>query len=194
MRRASVYLALSLLLIPATALAHGGEDHSEKRPAANVAERAPSASGMGDLFEALIKYTPAPAGKPTELKVFIADARTNEPVSGAEVELTFTGKGEFKATPTATSSAGIYVASVRFPSEGDFDAVASVSRGEEVDLIALGAVRAGIPPEAVPPHEHSVSPWWMALAGVGVLLVSSVTFVLIRSFRARRRRQEVSNA
>ena len=191
--RVAALLILSLLLAPASALAHGGEDHGEK-PAVNVGARAPSAGGVGDLFEVLIKYAPAPAGKPTELKVFVADAKTNEPVSGAEVEFTFTGKGEFKATPSATDSPGVYLASVTFPSEGDFDAVASVSHGEDVDLITLGAVHAGLQPEAIPSHAHSTSARLVVLAGTGLSLVAGITFVLIRSLRSRRRAEEVRNA
>ncbi|MFZ5469574.1 MAG: hypothetical protein ACOZIN_09065 [Myxococcota bacterium] len=191
MTRTSVVLALSLLLPPAAVLAHGGEDHGEKKPTVSVGEKAPSAGGAGDLFEVLVKYKPTPAGEATELKVFVADVKTNEPISGAEVELTFTGKGELRATPTSTDSPGIYLASVTFPADGELDAVVSVSRGEEADLITLGTVRAGVPPEAVAPHEHPGSGWWMTLAGVGVALVVGITFVLLRT---RRRPREVPYA
>lgn len=195
MKRASRLAFLALLAAPAAALGHGGDDHGDKPAVTGGAERPPAAGGTGDLFEVVVKYAPAAPGKPTALRVFVADAATNEPVSGAEIELTFSASSEIKVIPKAADAPGVYLGSVVFASEGEVDAVASVSRGDDADLVTLGPVRSGLPPaSAIPPHDHpSVlrSHPILAAGAAAVAVGFGAIALVIRAARARSRRQEV---
>ncbi|MBI3893989.1 MAG: hypothetical protein HY303_20925 [Candidatus Wallbacteria bacterium] len=174
--------------LPALALAHGGEDHGDKpAPAASVA-RGPTAGVTGDLFEILVKYTPVVAGKPMELKVFVADPHTNEPVRDAQVELTLAGKTEVKAIAKPAPSPGFYTALVTLPGEGDYDTSASVTHGTDADFMALGAIHAGLPPAtAIPPHEHPAAGPGSDRIAAAVFLVVAILLGAARAARSSKR-------
>lgn len=129
-------------LLPATALGHGDESHTDS-PGPLVGPQK-TAGGLGDLYEVLVKYPPGPAWLPIMLRVFVADNASNEPVAGAEITLTLTGVKVLKTTARPSDTLGIYQTEVSFPADGDYEAVASVTRGEHIDLVTLGAIHVGL--------------------------------------------------
>jgi len=172
--------AVSLFAWPALTWAHGGEDHGEPRKPVVVAGASPSASGTGDVYEVLVKYAATRPGQPMALRIFVADALTNAPVAGAQVELAVTATAtELTVVAKAGSSAGRYEASVVLPLEGDYDTVATVTLGEEVDVVPLGDLRAGMVAALAPSqtaagdahdHDKTAGSWWpLAAAGLALL-------------------------
>jgi hypothetical protein len=130
-------------LLPMSARGHGDDGHAVS-PGPLVGPRSTQAAGgLGDLYEVLVKYPPGPAGPPAMLRVFVADGASNEAVPGAEVTLTLTGAKVFKTVARPSDTLGIYQAEVRFPADGDYAAVASVTRGEHIDLVTLGTIHVG---------------------------------------------------
>lgn len=161
-----------ILIAPGFALAHGADEI----PFAPTAARAPTAAGTGDLFEVVVKWKPAAPGSETALTVFVADAKSNDPVAGADVELTFTRAKEIKVRPTAGEAAGIYLASVVFPTAGDWDAVASVTRAGEADVVALGHLDSDRPAPAPAPAPDR----WPLLAAAAVIVALALGAILWR--------------
>ena len=144
MRRGFFLLAW---LLASSALAHGGEDHGEA--AASVASMQGEVhvlGATGDAFEVVLKHPAHGEGGRTLLRVFIAEADSNAPVSGAQVELTLTGPS-VQALKPKMDSPGVYLAEADLPVEAEFAAVATVTRGDSVDVLSLGTVH--LEPEEV---------------------------------------------
>jgi hypothetical protein len=181
--------------LPVLAWAHGGEDHGAEKPAPSAVANGPAVGAMGETFEVLLKAAESEPNEATELRVFVSDARTNAPLAGAEVELSFLGASEVKQAAAATGSAGIYTATATFPSEGAWEALATVRRGSATEVLSLGPWKV----EEAHAHAEEASP-----AGAGAkapllaLLVLGVAGAALwaarRTLRARRRHQEVPHA
>jgi hypothetical protein len=127
-------------LLASSALAHGGEDHGEApAPVASVQGEVHALGAVGDAFEVVLKHPAHGEGGRTPLRLFVADADTNAPVAGAQVELTLTGPS-VQALKPKMDSPGVYLAEAELPVESEFAAVATITRGEAVDIVALGTV------------------------------------------------------
>lgn len=193
MKRWKAALLVLAGAVPGLAGAHGGEDHGGARPAPAAMVQGLSAGAMGETFEVLVKAPESEPREATALRVFVSDARTNAPLQGAEVELSFLSASEVKLAATPSDSAGIYTASATFPSEGDWEAMATVRRGSETEVLSLGAWK-------VAPHVHADEPAsglrtkapLLAVLGAGA--VGAGLWTVMRTQRSRRRAQEVSNA
>jgi hypothetical protein len=144
MRRLSWLLAW---LLAAPAFAHGGEDHGEAPPrAASTQGEVHTLAATGDVFEVVLKHPEHGAGGRTPLRLFVAEADTNAPVSGAQVELSLTGPTLQTLSPKVDSP-GVYLAEADLPVGAEFAAVVTVTRGQSVDVLALGTVH--LEPEEV---------------------------------------------
>lgn len=159
-----------LCLLAAPALAHGGEDHGEApRPAVGSPRGETHVLGAtGDVFEVVIEHPQHGEGGKTPVRVFVAEADTNAPVSGAQVELTLTGPTLQKLTPRM-GSPGVYLAEAELPVGAEFAAVTTVTRGEAVDVLALGTVHLEPEESTAASGEHSSARWPLAVGGLGVL-------------------------
>jgi hypothetical protein len=176
---------VAALALPWAARAHGdGDDHDDDHDEPAEMERLPSAGNIGDRYEVLVKYRPEALGTPMALRVFVADARTNEPVANARVELTLTGPRELKLTPAATATPGVYLATTTFESAGDFDAVAKVTRESDADLVTLGTFHAGL---SVPRARFGRASK-LLLAGAMVVGALGTALALVGAQIVRRRR------
>jgi hypothetical protein len=134
-------------LLASSVLAHGGEDHGEaSAPVSSMRGEVHALGALGDAFEVVLKHPAHGEGGRTPLRVFVAEADSNAPVSGAQVELTLTGPG-VQALKPKMDSPGVYLAEAELPAGAEFVAVATVTRGETVDVVALGAVH--LEPEVV---------------------------------------------
>jgi hypothetical protein len=137
MRRLSCLL---LCLLATSSLAHEGEAHEEARaPVASMQGEVHALSATGDVFEVVLKHPAHGEGGKTPLRVFVAEVDTNAPVSGAQVELTLTGPTTQALTPKMDSP-GVYRVEAELPLGAEFAAVATVTRGETVDVLTLGEV------------------------------------------------------
>lgn len=194
MKQGKVALLLLASALPGLAAAHGGEDHGEK-PAPTAQVQGVSAGAMGDTFEVLVKAAESEPNEATALHVFISDARTNAPLKGAEVELSFLGASEVKLPATPSGSEGIYEASTTFPSEGQWEAMATVRRGSATEVLSLGPWKVE---EAHHEHEEAehgrvgVRTGVFALLGLGV--AGAALWTVRRMKKTRREPREVPDA
>ncbi len=136
MRRLCGLLASVLAL---SSLAHGGEDHGEGAPVSSSQGEVHALGATGEVFEVVLKHPAHGDGGRTPLRVFVAETDTNAPVAGAQVELTLTGASVQALTPRMDSP-GVYLAEADLPVGAEFAAVATVTRGNSVDVLALGNV------------------------------------------------------
>ncbi len=195
MKRSKVALLLLASALPGLAAAHGGDDHGEAKPAATALVNGVSAGAMGETFEVLVKAAESEPNEATALRVFVSDARTNAPLPGAQVELSFLGASEVKLPATPAQSAGLYTASATFPSEGSWEAMATVRQGEATEVLSLGAWKVEEAHVAHEEHEHEAlgaKTGVLALLGLGV--AGAALWALRRTLRARREPREVPNA
>ena len=93
-QRARLCALLALWLLSSAAPAHEGHDHGEPPPSLALPTLAPRAEAAGDLFEVLLRLDG------TQLTLWVDRFASNEPVTGARVELE--GKG-WKAVATPAS-------------------------------------------------------------------------------------------
>jgi hypothetical protein len=182
---------LLLVLIQRPAFAHGGEDHGET-PAPAQHSATPSVSATGDAFELLLRYRRDGTDSPVTVEAFLADAPTNVPVAGADIDVTLSSSaGEWHVKPSPTETPGIYRGSVAVPSDGDYDVVASITAGEASDLLTLGTMHVGAASASAPPSPKASS--GVRPLVIGVLVVAAVLVVVLGVLR-RRRRVEASRA
>jgi hypothetical protein len=163
-------LAVVCLSLPWVADGHEGESHGEKPPVATAGEAQHVLAATGDVFEVVLKHPEHAEGPKTPLRVLVADSATNAPVSGAQVELTLTGPGVQALVPRMESP-GIYVTEAELAPEVELAAVATVTRGDSVDVLALGTVHV----EAEHEEEHAAEDGWRGwgVAGGVALLVAA---------------------
>src|SRR5689334_6822673 len=99
-----------LLLLPALAFGHGGEDHEDAAPAAAPAADGEmlSAFGVSERFELLLKYPVTEAKSPARLRVYLSDYASNRPIEGASFVLASRPAGVVAKEPPHMISPGIY--------------------------------------------------------------------------------------
>jgi hypothetical protein len=171
-------------LLATSALAHGGEDHGEApAPVASMQGEVHALGAVGDAFEVVLKHPAHGEGGKTPLRVFVAEADSNAPVSGAQVELTLTGP-TVQALKPKMDSPGVYLAEAELPVGAEFVAVATVTRGDVVDVVALGTVHLE-PEEVAAALAGGSSKGWGIVAG----LVGLAAFVFGSLWMARRMRR-----
>jgi hypothetical protein len=126
-------------------------------------------AATGDVFEVVLKHPEHADGSKTPVRLLVADSATNAPVSGAQVELTLTGASVQSLVPRMESP-GIYVAEAELSPEVELAAVATVTRGDLVDVLALGTVHV----EAEPEDAQAAGDGWLgwSVAGGVALLVA----------------------
>jgi hypothetical protein len=173
MRRVCLLL---ICLLAAPVLAHGGDDHGDAPLAvSSMQDETHVLAATGDIFEVVLKHPEHGEGGKTPLRVFVAEANTNAPVSGAQVELTLTGP-TVQALKPRMESPGVYQAEAELPVGAEFAAVATVTRGEAVDVLALGVVH--LEPEESPGGhgDGGSSRGWLlgaVVGGLGVLALGA---------------------
>jgi cobalt-zinc-cadmium efflux system membrane fusion protein len=177
-------LAVALGL-PAVAGAHEGEAHGE--PTVSTANAGMHVlAATGDVFEVVLKHPEHAEGPKTALRVLVAESDTNAPVSGAQVELTLTGPAVQALTPKMESP-GVYVTEAELAPEVELAAVATVTRGDAVDVLALGSVHVEAEHEGeehgeAAHHEeaHAGGRRWALVGGVALLVAVGAWWVLRR--------------
>jgi|ThiBio_inoc_biof_1041523.scaffolds.fasta_scaffold09907_2 RND family efflux transporter MFP subunit len=172
--RAGLAALVLAVALPSTVFAHGGEDHGAPAaaPAPVVTEQ--SGSGAeGTAFQVVLYPTKDKSA------LYLADADTNAPVSGASIDAE---AGGWQGQAKATAEPGVYELAWNAP-EGGADMTLIVSAAGKDDLILVQATgrKAGVQPSAVKPEGSN----WKAVGAVGgagaVLLIGG--FALIRRNR-----------
>ncbi|MBZ4415330.1 hypothetical protein [Myxococcus sp. RHSTA-1-4] len=176
MRRGLWMLVAVCLALPGVAAAHGGESHGEAPRAPTPGEAQHVLAATGDVFEVVLKHPEHAEGPRTPLRVLVADSETNAPVSGARVELTLTGSAVQSLVPKMESP-GIYVAEAELSPEVELAAVATVTRGDAVDVLALGTVHVEAEDEEHAGEQRGAELAWSVAGGVAVLVALGALWV-----------------
>jgi len=174
-------------LLASPALAHGGEDHGEApAPVASMQGEVHVLGAVGDAFEVVLKHPAHGEGGRTPLRLFVADADSNAPVAGAQVELTLTGPS-VQALKPKMDSPGVYLAEAELPVESEFVAVATVTRGDTVDVVALGSVHLEHEEEA------AAQPGGSSKAGRVAVVVAGLSALAFGAWWLARRARRVTS-
>ncbi|SMF03610.1 hypothetical protein [Pseudogulbenkiania subflava] len=166
-------LLFTLLFAPVLVFAHGGEDHGDGAKPAVSANVAPRAEAHTELFELLV----TPAGG--QLTVYLDRYASNEPVTGAKVEIE---SGSWKTVAQAAEDGSYRAKAPQFAKPGQYPLVLTVQAGADTDLIETTLVVAEPtkPVAAVTSHGSGTMWWWVggalvALGAVSVLLKRRTT-------------------
>lgn len=167
--------------LPTTARAHGSEDHGDGAPpAAAQAGQAPRASAQTDEFElvAVLTTDATNQARPATLTIYLDRFATNEPVSGAAIEIE---SGAVKATARAVAP-GVYSApAAAWARPGRYPLTVSVQTDDGADLLDMvlthGATSAESSEAAHPGVFGHVPRWgWIAAAAAAL----AMTWVVAR--------------
>jgi hypothetical protein len=169
---------LPLVALPLVAGAHEGEPHGKAPEVSTPGAEVHVLAATGDVFEVVLKHPEHAEGPKTPVRVLVAESATNAPVSGAQVELTLTGAAVQSLVPRMESP-GIYVVEAELVPEVELAAVATVTRGDAVDVLALGTVHVEAEHEAA--HEddahHGAELGWGIAGGVALMVAAGAWWV-----------------
>lgn len=171
------------LLSGAPVYAHGGEDHGDagKTPPPAIAI-APRATAQSEDFE-LVAVLDESQSKNRRLLIIVDRFKTNEPVSGAKLEIDAEGQN----TSATEDSPGVYVASFAVLSKltagSKLPLTISLETTDTSDLLTTDLE---IPADSFNETEHSHRNTGYAAWGVGAAFILVAIIVLI----ARRRHQK----
>lgn len=171
-------MLVTCLALSWTAGAHEGESHGEKPTVVTPGEAQHVLAATGEVFEVVLKHAEHAEGPKTPVRLFVADSATNAPVSGAQVELTLTGASVQSLVPKMESP-GVYVTEAELAPEVELAAVATVTRGNSVDVLALGTVHV----ETEHGDDHEVADGrlgWAVAGGVALLVAAGAWWVARR--------------
>lgn len=164
-------LAVVGLSLTGVAAAHEGDAHGAAPQVPTAGEEPHVLAATGDVFEVVLKHPEHAEGPRTPLRVLVAESATNAPVSGARVELTLTGK-DVQALVPRMESPGVYVTEAELVPEVELAAVATVTRGDAVDVLALGTVHVEEEHDEHDDAHHDAEVGW-ALTGGAALMVAA---------------------
>ena len=173
----------TIALAPLGALAHGDEDHGEKKaPAALSASAGPRFEAHSDLFEVVGTV------ERDQLTITMDRYASNEPVRDAKVEIEV-GSAKGIATPGPDGSYSFKNAALAQAPSAPVTLPVSltITAGKEADLLAaeltIGAVAADdvLAAEA---HANERPRWWLPVAALVLLLIVAL---IVRRKRARHR-------
>ncbi len=182
--RSALALWGALLVSPLAAHAHEGHVHAEPEGSAPVPTVLLTRAASSPRHELVLRAPALRPGEEARLEFYVSDWATNAPVTQALVGVTLRGRdGGADDTPiqAAATAEGVYAATMKMPSTGDYNVVATVRSALGADEFALGSVRVEPPaPEARGAGSPLVR---LALGAIGLVAV-----ILLAAFLTRRRR------
>lgn len=166
-----------LLSNASNVLAHGGEDHGDKKPAVATTQNGTVSrtARLGD-YEILLKHSLLEPDTAASARLFITQFATNEPLGNSDIE----GEVESvtgivtKVTVEKTDAAGSYVVKIPALAEGGYTFRAKVSINGKTDTATLSGIDVGHQ-EAAPSSAGSSS-WAQTALTAFLFLIGSVLF------------------
>ncbi|MCP3164943.1 hypothetical protein [Myxococcus qinghaiensis] len=153
-------------------LAHEGAAHGETVSVSRSDETQHVLSATGDVFEVVLKHPEHSEAAKTPVRLWVADVETNAPVSSAHLELTLTGTTVQTLVPKLQSP-GVYVADAELSPGAELAAVVTVTRGNDLDVLALGTVHLSSEHDSADASPGLRGPvGWSATGGIVLLLVA----------------------
>lgn len=191
-RRAAKALTAAVFVVavsfaPSIALAHGGEDHGDEKPAV-TSSSGPRVDAHSNDFELVGIPSAQDGGK---LVVYVNKFWSNEPLTGATIEMT---RGD--ETLTAVENKGTYEIKAPWVTKpGHYDMTFSITAAETADLL-IGRLDIAAQLPAEPAHntlwDHIIPhgmelphvPTWMLAGTLGIAVLLS--FLAVKGPRAVR--------
>ena len=184
--RKILFLLLWPLLVATAALAHGGEDHGDAKAATPAGATTFSAVATSEQFEVLLRYAPLKPGADADMRLFLSDFATNEPIKGAKFIFTSPEDPKLKFE-TTEKGPGEYLVETTFPAKKAYSMTVQVSAGAQADLLLLEGLVVGkeLPVAAAP--ATTAQPWLTWKTGL-LLLGTFLLGVAAAALLIRRRR------
>jgi membrane fusion protein, heavy metal efflux system len=174
-----------LLLININVSAHEGEDHGKPKKEASAVAGYFSIEALSDKYELLLKYGELAAGKPSSVKLFVSDAKTNRPIDSAAISIAIPGLGNDVVKVTRLDT-GIYELAGIFPENKAYNVQVTVNSSLGPDLLQLSNLEIGkkFPVAVEDQHAH----WYanpLLWAVVGLIGGMAFMYLLMRGKRTR---------
>lgn len=140
MRIVTAFIAL-FLIGPVVVWAHDGETHSTPdilslpEPGTHLL----AVSGTTEQFEVVVKYSKTATYDNVPITVFLSHTATNEPVSGAQIELQIPDT-EINVEIDSTDVPGIYKTRLVLPRLGSYNLILAISAGDVMDLMVVNGL------------------------------------------------------
>ncbi len=163
-------------------LAHGGEDHSEKKAPAVSAGVGMVArvARVGDI-EVVIKHPAVEPDKETAARVFVTRFGTNDPVGNAKVIIALEGGGSpIEATVAPSNTPGLYEVKLPPLPKGQYELSARVEMAGVVQTAQYGALEVAPPP----PGSVESGASWARTALIGLALLTGIGLIGVVLYRA----------
>ncbi len=190
MKRTLTTMVAALVLgLAGSAGAHEGHDHGAPIPPPSATTEERTAEAASRDLELLVRWPATEAGQAVPMRLFVADWATNRPIAGLDLDLSFAGPGSVEAHAEATGAAGIYEASVAFPTPGRYALTVTAVGGGQAEVLAVPGVEVG-PSAAVATghddhdqdhdhgdHAHGWLNVWTASGALALLLLLWVAYV-----------------
>jgi len=178
MKRVILFL---ILLLPAMAFAHGGEDHGEKKASGTTSTKYFSSEATSDKYEILVKYGELVAKKEAALQLFLSDAATNRALDSATITVKVVGQTNLNFSVSRLDT-GVYEIKGTFPENIIYDLQINIDGPKGADLLQVQKIEIGKKLEVTAEEEHShwYSSSWL-WAAVGLLLGIALTYILMRN-------------
>jgi len=176
------YLVIFLLFSPLLLLAHGGDDHAEKKPQTGAVVTYFSAETNSDKYELLLKYEEIEPGKEASLKLFVSNYLSNAAIDGT-IKVNIPGNDQIKLEVVKLEK-GIYLIKGIFPNKQSYNLAISINSELGPDLLQLSKIEIGkaLPVAETAEAEHShwyESPW--LFGAIGLIVGLSAMFLLLRN-------------
>lgn len=164
------------------AIAHEGEDHgAAKKAGATAAASYFSSEALSDKYEVLVKHGELEGKKESILRLFLADARTNQAIDSATITVKVLNHPNLHFTLTRTDT-GIYQLKGIFPDNEIYDLQVNIDSRLGPDFLQVSKIDVGkkleLPGAAAHGHWYDNPLIW---AVVGLLLGLLLMYVLMRN-------------
>jgi len=196
-RLAAILIVAALMaVLPATSLAHEGEDHGEsKAPVVAVGAGMVTRTARAGDWEITLKHPPLEPDKEIPARLFVTRFETNEPIANAQVRVTFTGaSAPVEAVTTAGSTAGVYEVQLPPLPQGEYRLAAQVAAGGASQTAQFDLMQVA----PAPPAEVQSSSGWARTALLALALLVAlglggvVAYRFLKGLRANRESRQAA--
>ena len=149
----SLLLLTACLLLPATLLAHEGEDHGAGKKATTAAMKYFSSEAISDKYEVLVKYGELQAGQESILRLFLSDVNTNRAIDSAAISVKVLNQPNANLTLTRLDS-GVYQLKGIFPANAIYDLQVNINSALGPDFLQVPKIEIGKKLEVAAAGEH----------------------------------------
>lgn len=180
----SLFIILFLLIQTNIVLAHGGEDHGDKKeePAAAVVstEATGSKNFTSEKIELLVKYPELHSNVKAPFQIFVTEFQSNKPINNANVSLYFESEDSnispLKLQAVESNVPGVYQVNATFEKNSDYRMLLGISKGEVEESFSIESLSVKDLVVETTPTENPLKKWLLQilLALMAILLITAI--------------------